>query len=129
MNASAAAMKEPTQGVLEPLGELLTKLQQHLHNPISATENARCRELINEAMKLAVIGSKKLQAKKIGDRLTRREYEIALELSIGKSNSTIADELFISVNTVRFHVRNILRKLEVNNRSEVAALVLRSDIH
>ncbi|EME54286.1 LuxR family transcriptional regulator [Rhodococcus ruber BKS 20-38] len=57
--------------------------------------------------------------------LTPREQEIAAALSTGKSNNEIADGLFISANTVRFHIRNILRKLGAKNRSEVAAIVSR----
>ena len=53
-------------------------------------------------------------------RLTAREKEIASALAAGMSNRTIADQYFISVNTVRFHVRNILRKLEVTGREDVA---------
>lgn len=50
-------------------------------------------------------------------RLTDRETEILEQLSKGLSYEQIADNLFISYGTVRKHVENIYRKLEVNNRT------------
>ena len=37
----------------------------------------------------------------------------------GKSNKEIGATLFISVNTVKYHVKNIYEKLDINNRKEV----------
>ena len=53
--------------------------------------------------------------------LTRREWEIFHQVMIGKSNSEIADDLIISVSTVKYHVSNILSKLGVKNRAEAIA--------
>ena len=50
--------------------------------------------------------------------LTEREYEVLNLLSRGLSNSDCADVLSISSNTIGTHVKNIYRKLEVNNRAE-----------
>ena len=55
---------------------------------------------------------------KLHNDLTEREFEI-LRLSLeNKTNSEISEELFISVSTVKFHLRNIYAKLGVNNRKE-----------
>lgn len=54
------------------------------------------------------------------ERLTDREKEMACALAAGMSNKSIARQYFISVNTVRFHVRNVLHKLEVTGREDVA---------
>lgn len=59
------------------------------------------------------------QRKLVGS-LTAREREIAGFLAEGRSNQQIADELVVSVATVRFHVSNILRKLHVASRAGVA---------
>ncbi|WP_093528013.1 response regulator transcription factor [Streptococcus macedonicus] len=50
--------------------------------------------------------------------LTARERDILRLLAKGYDNQTIADELFISLKTVKTHVSNILAKLEVNDRTQ-----------
>lgn len=52
--------------------------------------------------------------------LTPREMEVFLLIAEGKTNQDIADVLFIAVKTVKVHVSNILSKLEVNDRTQVA---------
>ncbi|MDW0108503.1 response regulator transcription factor [Sporosarcina aquimarina] len=52
------------------------------------------------------------------DELTQREFETLLLLAQGKSNQEIADELFISLKTVKTHVSNVLSKLEVQDRTQ-----------
>lgn len=60
--------------------------------------------------------------------LTDREMEI-LELIVdGRSNSEIAETLFISLGTVKTHVRNILNKLCADDRTQAAVLALRSGL-
>ncbi|MCI7678030.1 MAG: response regulator transcription factor [Streptococcus orisratti] len=50
--------------------------------------------------------------------LTARERDILALLAKGYDNQTIADELFISLKTVKTHVSNILSKLEVDDRTQ-----------
>jgi DNA-binding NarL/FixJ family response regulator len=50
--------------------------------------------------------------------LTEREVDVVRLIVAGKSNPKIAEELFISLNTVLRHVSNIFGKLEVSNRTE-----------
>ncbi|MBV7389873.1 response regulator transcription factor [Enterococcus alishanensis] len=52
--------------------------------------------------------------------LTNREEEILMLISQGMSNQEIADELFITLKTVKTHVSNILAKLEVEDRTQAA---------
>ncbi len=52
--------------------------------------------------------------------LTTRELEILRELTVGASNEVIAGNYGLSVNTVKSHIHNILRKLELRNRREAA---------
>ncbi|WP_108651210.1 response regulator [Dongshaea marina] len=54
--------------------------------------------------------------------LTRREWQILRELSQGLSNKQIALNLTITAETVKAHVKNLLRKLEVGSRTEAAIL-------
>lgn len=53
---------------------------------------------------------------RLEEALSRRELEILQLLSRGLSNPQIAENLHISVGTVRWHVKNVYRKLDVNNR-------------
>ena len=50
--------------------------------------------------------------------LTQRELEVLLLIAQGKSNQEIADELFITLKTVKTHVSNILSKIEVEDRTQ-----------
>ena len=58
--------------------------------------------------------------------LTAREQDVFYLLADGASNREIAETLTISENTVKTHVRNILEKLELRNRGEVAAFARRT---
>jgi DNA-binding NarL/FixJ family response regulator len=55
------------------------------------------------------------------DRLSTREVEVLRLVAAGKSNAEIADELVISVNTVRRHVSNIFDKTGAANRAQATA--------
>ncbi|MEA2349432.1 MAG: hypothetical protein QOG86_373, partial [Thermoleophilaceae bacterium] len=55
------------------------------------------------------------------DLLTEREREILGMISGGATNADVARRLVISENTVKSHVKNILRKLGVRNRAQAAA--------
>jgi two-component system nitrate/nitrite response regulator NarP len=58
--------------------------------------------------------------------LTRRELEVLSDLASGRTNKQIARDLGVSLNTVKFHVRNLFQKLGVNSRGQAIALYLRS---
>ena len=68
----------------------------------------------------------RLQAKQLKSqaRLSAREQEVLDLIATGKTNSDIANKLFISVRTVKFHVSSILSKLKVKNRTEAALWLL-----
>lgn len=57
--------------------------------------------------------------------LTDREEEILQELVKGNSYKSTADHLFISVHTVRFHIRSIYEKLHVHSKSQAVAKALK----
>lgn len=60
--------------------------------------------------------------------LTGRELEILTHVSRGKTSRQIADDLYISENTVRNHVRNILDKLALNSRFEAVTWAQREGL-
>ncbi len=58
-------------------------------------------------------------------RLSQRELEVLHLLGEGLANRAIAQSLFVSENTIKYHVRNILQKLGVQNRTEAVAQAMR----
>ena len=56
----------------------------------------------------------------LGSLLPRRELEVARLAAKGWTNTQIADQLFISVATVKRHLATILEKLNINSRRELA---------
>lgn len=60
--------------------------------------------------------------------LTERELEVLALVADGKTNNEIATELFLSPNTVKNHVRNILTKLHVQSRIGAALYAFRRDV-
>ncbi len=60
--------------------------------------------------------------------LTARELEVLELMVAGHTNVAIADRLFISVGTVKTHVRNILNKLCADDRTEASVRALRSGL-
>jgi len=59
------------------------------------------------------------------DLLTRRELEVLRLMVQGRTNADIAREFVVSQGTVKFHVKNILRKLHAANRAEATSRYLR----
>jgi NarL family two-component system response regulator LiaR len=60
--------------------------------------------------------------------LTERELEVLQLIVDGNSNADIADKLYITVGTVKTHVRNILNKLCADDRTQAAVRALRSGL-
>jgi NarL family two-component system response regulator LiaR len=58
------------------------------------------------------------------DGLTRRELEILELMVAGETNPGIAEKLFVSRSTIKFHVSNILMKLGAATRTEAVAIAL-----
>jgi two-component system response regulator DegU len=54
-------------------------------------------------------------------RMTQREREVIAHIAVGKSNKEIAQSLNIATDTVKSHVRNVMDKLALNSRLQIAA--------
>jgi two-component system NarL family response regulator len=61
-------------------------------------------------------------------KLTDREMEVLKLVAKGMNNRDIARELFISENTVKNHVRNILEKLQIHSRMEAVMIAVRDKL-
>jgi DNA-binding NarL/FixJ family response regulator len=59
-----------------------------------------------------------------GEQLTEREIDVLKCMVDGLNNSEIAEKLFVSLGTVKFHVSNIFHKLGVNSRVEAVKLAI-----
>jgi DNA-binding NarL/FixJ family response regulator len=66
-------------------------------------------------------GPPDLANRKLLGKLSSREMDILKEIESGATNLEIAEHLYLSVNTVKHHIRNILSKLELKNRHEAAS--------
>ncbi len=60
--------------------------------------------------------------------LTARELQVLRQVARGQSNREIAEELFISENTVKNHIRNMLEKLQMKSRMEAAMYAVRTNL-
>lgn len=54
--------------------------------------------------------------------LSKREYEVLKEISLGLSNKEIGDKLFVSESTIKTHVSNILVKLDAKRRTQAVQI-------
>jgi DNA-binding NarL/FixJ family response regulator len=68
-------------------------------------------------------GDRRTKATSQFDQLTAGEQRVAIAVARGLSNSAIAEELFVSIATVKSHISHILDKLSFNNRVQIALLV------
>jgi DNA-binding NarL/FixJ family response regulator len=62
------------------------------------------------------------------EKLTQRELDVLKEIARGKRNKEIGAELSIAEDTVKMHVKSILMKLGVNDRTEAVTIALRRGI-
>ena len=80
------------------------------------------RQVANHRRYLPPELAEKLALRIHGSALSRRELDILAHLSSGKSNKLIARDAGIGVGTVKYHVNNILSKLNVSCRTEAACV-------
>jgi DNA-binding CsgD family transcriptional regulator/tetratricopeptide (TPR) repeat protein len=92
----------------------------------SLATSLRAKPLLRRIEQLAVRAQLTGEQPEVGPGaqlgLTPREAQVLRVLALGRSNAEIANELFISVNTVATHVARILTKLSVTTRTEAAAV-------
>ncbi|MDP9824174.1 response regulator [Nocardioides massiliensis] len=91
------------------------------------------QSLISPSMAVKLIDEFKQMARADRDqvptpRLTERELEVLRKVAEGLNNREIAKQLFISENTVKNHVRNILEKLQLHSRMEAVMYAVREKL-
>jgi DNA-binding NarL/FixJ family response regulator len=94
------------------------------------------REELLETIRSVHAGKRRLPAavaQKLAEHMTDetispRELEVLSLMADGRRNKEIASELAIAEDTVKMHVRNILSKLQVNDRTEAVTIAIRRGI-
>jgi DNA-binding CsgD family transcriptional regulator len=103
------------------LGETLFTRVWQTSYPMTLDEAITC--LVAAAAKISVksVGHKDGLQTRTNEALTRREVEVLQLLAIGLSNREIADQLVLSVGTVKWYVSDIFSKLGVRSRTQAVA--------
>ncbi len=142
MNPSVNPQHQPAESVAQDLAVLFTRLgiEALVRDPqsvevLAATPGAEAAVLASapgtvRVVTVRVAGSalrvEVLPAQHGPESLTKRQLQIADGLRRGLHNHDIADELGISLHTVRRHVEQIFRRLGVNNRKAAVDALKRS---
>jgi DNA-binding NarL/FixJ family response regulator len=84
-------------------------------------------QLTAEALR-ATSGADRRTFAEAGEALTPREREVLLQMSLGLGNREIAEALHISAHTAKFHVAQIIAKLDASSRTHAVAKGLRSGL-
>ena len=84
-------------------------------------ERQAAPELVDTILGSLQAESGKSPLDQLPEPLSEQELRVLALIVAGKTNREIADELFISVGTAKWHVHNILQKLGVSNRSQAIA--------
>jgi DNA-binding CsgD family transcriptional regulator len=111
------------------------RMQRHEMRQVASWAEARAGRLGDPPITLAgasateepalSAGLSKTSEHRLTDLLTRREMEVLRLMVNGDTNAAIARNLVLSEGTVKFHVKNILRKLHASNRAEATSRYLR----
>jgi two-component system NarL family response regulator len=98
-----------------------------VHGGQSLISPSMASKLITEFAALSK-RSEEVQQQVPAPKLTEREMEVLRLVARGLGNREIAKELFISENTVKNHVRNILEKLQLHSRMEAVVYAVREKL-
>jgi DNA-binding CsgD family transcriptional regulator len=112
------------------------RIQRQELRQVASWADARTSELSDGAIDLAVerdapAGDEPARPQgdaALRDLLTRRELDVLEHMVQGETNADIARALVVSEGTVKFHVKNILRKLHASNRAEATSRYLRMSL-
>ena len=88
---------------------------------ISAIEMARYKHQV-ELDQLMITREKLISL--ISEPLSKREFELLQDIVKGMSNTQICETRYISINTTKYHVSNIFRKMNVKSRAEALQKLL-----
>ncbi len=111
-----------------PLDEVADTVRA-VHGGQSLINPSMAGKLLTEFAALAKRDEQEERAEELpAPRLTEREMQVLKLVARGMNNRDIAKELFISENTVKNHVRNILEKLQIHSRMEAVMVAVREKL-
>ena len=111
-----------------PLDEVAEAVRA-VHGGQSLINPSMAGKLLSEFATLAKRDTEEEEAQHVAPpKLTDREMEVLKLVARGMNNRDIAKELFISENTVKNHVRNILEKLQIHSRMEAVMIAVRQKL-
>jgi DNA-binding NarL/FixJ family response regulator len=110
-----------------PLDEVADTVRA-VHGGQSLINPSMARKLLTEFATLARRDDEERAQEVPAPRLTEREMQVLKLVARGMNNRDIAKELFISENTVKNHVRNILEKLQIHSRMEAVMVAVREKL-
>lgn len=107
-------------------GETLREL---LHETLeNYGESNRAHLLVEHATNILSAFGGKTENDTVNEQLSKREKEVLQQLAHGFSNKVIARTIDISENTVRFHLKNIFSKLNVDNRVQAVSVAQKKNV-
>jgi DNA-binding NarL/FixJ family response regulator len=123
------AIKNGASGYIlkETTPEELIDIVRKVYNGGAIIEPKAAAQIIEEFSKMASEKSGFVTDKNI-EKLSGREIEVLKLLGEGKSSKEISGELYISEGTVRNHITNILLKLDLRDRTQLAIYAIRNNI-
>ena len=111
-----------------PLDEVAEAVRA-VHGGRSLINPSMAGKLLTEFATLARRDSEEERVQQVpAPKLTDREMQVLKLVARGMNNRDIAKELFISENTVKNHVRNILEKLQIHSRMEAVMVAVREKL-
>ena len=84
--------------------------------------------LAPEATRALIHSATQARVQPLGHDLTERERDVLTLMVTGMNNSEIAEKLVVSRSTVKYHVSNILSKLQATSRTEAVAYALQQNL-
>ena len=93
---------------------------------VTRNEVAMTRAMASRLLK--IMANHDNRGANMANELTDREMEVLNLLAQGASNPQIAEELFITINTVKTHISHILAKLQLENRTQAATYAVQKGI-
>lgn len=116
--AIALARPEGLTGAIARPGAMLALLRHAQSYWRRKPGETATRRFVGEAINLIQQSAERRPDSPARVSLSPREMEVLWELSMGRSNKQIARSLYMTEHTVKFHLKNVFRKLSVNRRTE-----------